>query len=312
MRLILVSSTALCAALLLTGCDIEDFGPSDRYRTDFHYTLKPADRLSVENFNGEIEIAGWDEPSIEVTGVKYSSSEDALREMNVEVHESAGLAELRTTRSNVFHGNQGARYLIRAPRKTLLDRIVSSNGSVRIHDMTASAKIHTSNGPVRVENVSGGLDAQTSNGTIELDSVTGHIDLRTSNGRIRASELTGQCTAETSNGSVTLRFKDAPDGPTRIHTSNGSVDVTMSRSPKDSVRAETSNGSISLDLPANLAAKLDARTSQSSISSDFEVMSSYSDKEKHHLEGNIGAGGPMIELTTHNGGIHIRKSSSIN
>src|SRR5580700_10188274 len=84
MRLIL----PVLAALLLMGCDLDDFGPSDRFKTDFHYTLKPAARLSIENFNGEIEIAGWDEPSIEITGVKYASSEENLKTTTIDIHES--------------------------------------------------------------------------------------------------------------------------------------------------------------------------------------------------------------------------------
>jgi DUF4097 and DUF4098 domain-containing protein YvlB len=307
MRLIL----PLLAALLLAGCDIEDFGPSDRFKTDFHYTLKPTDRLSIENFNGEVEIAGWDQPSIEITGMKYASTEEGLNAVKIDVHESSGVTEIRTTHPNTFHGNQGARFLIRAPRKTVMDRIVSSNGAVRIHDMTAETRIHTSNGAIRIENSTGGVEAETSNGAIDLDTVTGKVNLKTSNGRIRAEDLVGQCEAETSNGPITLRFKDAPDGPTRINTSNGSVDVTMSKPPKNGIRAETSNGSITLDLPGNTAARLNAETSHSAVSSEFDVMHNSSfDKEKHHLEGDIGAGGPLIELTTRNGGIHLRKSAA--
>lgn len=300
MRLIL----PVLAALLLMGCDFEDFGPSDRYRAEFHYTLKPSDRLAVENFNGEVEVAGWDQPSIEVTGTKYASTQENLDNIKIDVRESAGLTEIRTVHPDTFHGNQGARYLIRAPRQTLVDRVVSSNGSVRVHDMTAAARVHTSNGPIRIENVKGGVDAETSNGQIELDSVTGRLSLHTSNGRIRAEELTGPCDAETSNGSVTLRYKDVPDGSVHVHTSNGSVDLTMEQSPKGGVRAETSNGSITMELPGNTAARVNAQTSQT-ISSDFDIDG---DREKHHLEGNIGAGGPLIELTTHNGGIRLRKS----
>src|ERR1700759_2372930 len=139
MRLIL---PLLAALVLLTGCDIEDFGPSDRYKEDFHYTLKANERLSVENFNGEVEIAGWDDPKIEVTGVKYASTEELLKSIKVEVNEAGSLTEIRTFRPTTFHGNQGARYMIRAPRKTLVDRVVSSNGSVRVHDMTGVARVH--------------------------------------------------------------------------------------------------------------------------------------------------------------------------
>jgi DUF4097 and DUF4098 domain-containing protein YvlB len=305
MRLVL----PLLAALLLAGCDFDDFGPSDRVRADFHYTLKPAERISVENFNGEIELAGWDEPSIEVTGTKYASTQENLDNIRIDIHESAGLTEIRTIRPNTFHGNQGTRYLIRVPRKTVPERIVSSNGSVRIHDIDASAHVHTSNGPVRVENVKGDVDAETSNGAIDLDAVTGKVHLHTSNGRIRAEELTGQCEAETSNGAVELHFKDGPDGPTRVHTSNGAAEVTMMKSPKGDVRVETSNGSITLETPSTTAARLNAETS-GSISSEFDVNDhSDGEKRKHHLEGDIGGGGPLIELTTHNGSIHVRKSA---
>lgn len=307
MRMIL----PVLAVLFLAGCDIEDFGPSDRYKADFHYTLKPSDRLSVENFNGEIEVAGWDEPSIEITGVRYGSTRELLDAVKVDVHESTSVTEIRTSHPGALHGNFGARYLIRAPRKTGIDRIVSSNGAVRIHDMTSAARVHTSNGAVRLENISGGVDAETSNGAIELDSVTGKLNLRTSNGRIRAEEVTGQCDAETSNGPVTVRFKQPPDGPTRINTSNGSVEVSMTGAPKGGIRAETSNGSITLNLPAGTAAHLNAHTNQASVSSDFDVMRrGSSESDKHRLEGDIGSGGPTIELTTRNGGIHLRKTIS--
>jgi DUF4097 and DUF4098 domain-containing protein YvlB len=263
----------------------------------------------VDNFNGSVEIEGWDEPTIEVTGVKYASTEDLLKTMKVEVHEMGSVTELRTVRQDTFRGNRGARYLIRAPRKTIVDRVLSSNGSVRVHDMQSAANVHTSNGPIRIENVSGGVDAVTSNGAIDLDTVSGRLHLHTSNGRIRAEYITGQCDAETSNGAVTLRFKDAPSGPTRIHTSNGSVDLALFESPKDEIHAETSNGSISVELPGDVSAHVNARTSNS-VSSDFDVTGNVFDNEKHHLEGNIGAGGPLIELTTHNGGIHLRKGSA--
>ncbi len=301
--------SAIVLALLLIGCDLDDFGPSDRFKEDFHYTLKPVERLSIDNFNGSVEIEGWDEPNIEVTGVKYASTEDLLKDVKVEVHEMGTMTELRTVRPNTFHGNQGARYLIRAPRKTVVDRVVSSNGSVRIHDMSSAARVHTSNGPIRIENVSGGVDAETSNGAIDLDTVSGRLNLHTSNGRIHGEYITGQCEAETSNGAITLRFKDAPSGPTRVHTSNGSVELALLQSPKDDVRAETSNGGITVELPERTSAHLNARTS-SSVDSDFDVTGNVTEREKHHLEGNIGSGGPLIELITNNGGIHIRKGSS--
>ncbi len=310
MRLIL-PAILLPVTVLLSGCNPADFGSSERYKADIHYTLKPTERLNIETFNGEVEVAGWDEASIEVTGEKYANTQGGLDSIKIDVHESASISEIHVTRPHSIHLNQGTRLLIRAPRKTVIDRAVSSNGAIRIHDMTSEARVETSNGAVHIENVTGNVNAHTSNGAIELDSVTGKLTLKTSNGRVRAEEITGQCEAETSNGPVALRFKDAPEGPVRVHTSNGSVDLTLNKSPKNSVTAETSNGSITVELPGNLAARLNAHTSGSNISSDFDVASSGdSEKEKHRLEGNIGGGGPSIDLSTNNGGIHLRKTTA--
>src|SRR5579863_6508259 len=80
-------TATLGAAILLGGCLIGDLGPSERYQSPFHfsYALSPAGRVSLENFNGEVEIAGWDQNTVEITGVKYASSEAILGSLKVEI-----------------------------------------------------------------------------------------------------------------------------------------------------------------------------------------------------------------------------------
>jgi DUF4097 and DUF4098 domain-containing protein YvlB len=79
----------------------------------------------------------------------------------------------------------------------------------------------------------------------------------------------------------------------------------MTKSPNSGVRAETGNGSITLDLPGNAAARVDAQASRLFVSSDFDLANSSAADKRHHLEGNIGSGGPLIELSSRNGGIHL-------
>ena len=70
------------AFLLLAGCDFEDLGSSDRYTADFHYSypLKPGGRLSVEDFNGSIEISSWEQDSVDISGTKYAATLDLVGE----------------------------------------------------------------------------------------------------------------------------------------------------------------------------------------------------------------------------------------
>ncbi|MGB7720233.1 MAG: hypothetical protein WBL65_10055, partial [Bryobacteraceae bacterium] len=81
----------LAAALLgLAACDIEDFGGFDRYRQDFHYTypLKSGGRLSVETFNGSVEVSGWDQETVDISGSKYAATQEAADALKVAIDNS--------------------------------------------------------------------------------------------------------------------------------------------------------------------------------------------------------------------------------
>ena len=71
-------------ALLLTGCEFDhdhDWGgSSDKFKQDFHmsYPLKPGGRVSVESFNGSVEVLAWDRDEVDISGTKYASTQERL------------------------------------------------------------------------------------------------------------------------------------------------------------------------------------------------------------------------------------------
>ena len=275
----------LCAsALLLAGCDWEDFGGTERYSEDFHYNypLQPGGRVSLENFNGSVEISGWDQDKVDISGAKYASTPEARDSIKIEVTPSSDAIAIRTVRPSQTR-NVGARYVVKVPRHVQLERIVSSNGTLRVNDVDGAARLKTTNGGVRASHLGGALDAGTSNGTIELEDIKGDCTVKTSNGRVKAQGVRGAVDAS---------------------TSNGSVDVTVDELRSSGVRVSTSNGGITLRLDGAVNARVLARTSNSSISTEFDVTSP-GRKDKHHLEGVIGAGGPVLDLSTSNGNVRI-------
>ncbi|HWB98024.1 MAG TPA: DUF4097 family beta strand repeat-containing protein [Bryobacteraceae bacterium] len=295
--------------LALFGCDIEDFDSSARYTADFHYSypLSAGGRLSLENFNGSIEITGWDENQVEISGTKYAPTPELRDAMKIDISHSPDEVTIRTVRPSERRGNMGAKYVLRVPRKVQLDRITSSNGSVRVSEIEGAARVRTSNGAVRVANLRGSLDVQTSNGQVDIQSLDGSAVLRTSNGRIHADEVRGAVDASTSNGGVTVRVgKTTGAHPVRIQTSNGGVELTLAETNPDDIRVSSSNSGITLHLPQSTNARIVANTSNSSINTEFDVKTQ-GNLSKHHLEGEIGSGGPTIQLSTSNGGIRILK-----
>ncbi|MDE3196029.1 MAG: DUF4097 family beta strand repeat protein [Acidobacteriota bacterium] len=306
---------ALAGALVLTGvlcgCDFAAMGPSDRFQTDFHYTydLAANGRINAESFNGPIEISGWDQNKVEITGAKYGATEELRDDVKVEVHNTAGSVDIRASKGSAARGGMGARIVIHAPKTAILGRISTSNGSIRLRDVASAAHLSTSNGPIDVSNVASDVDAHSSNGSIEVDRLGGGATLKTSNGHIRADGVAGPLEAETSNGGITAHTGSGAS--VKLATSNGAIDLTLDKAPRGDIKAETRNSGIKLRMPPGSAAHLVADTSNGSISSDFDLAAA-GDNDRRHVSADIGGGGPTIQLNTSNSPIRILKGGAGN
>ena len=309
MRALLLAPVAIAGLLALSGCDIEDFGSFGRYSKDFHssYPLKAGGRISVESFNGSVELSSWDQDTVDVSGTKYGPTQEAADALKVDVDNSPDSVSIRIVRPSERRGNWGARLAIKMPKRAVVDLIRTSNGTIRVTDGAGPARLRTSNGAIRVQTLTGGVEAQTSNGTVELVDVEGDVTARTSNGRIHADNLKGALQASTSNGGITASLASGVNGRAlRLDTSNGPVDLTLPEKFDNDVRVGTSNGPITLHMPGAVNARVQARTSNSSVSSDFEVRMQ-GEFNKNHMDGVIGTGGPLLDLNTSNGGIRLAR-----
>jgi DUF4097 and DUF4098 domain-containing protein YvlB len=300
----------LAAALLsLAACYFDDLGGFDRYREDFHYSypLKSGGRLSVETFNGSVEVSGWDQETVDVSGSKYGPTQEAADALKVAIDNSPDAVSIRVTRPSDGRGNRGARFVVKIPRAANVDHIFTSNGSIRTLDGSGPARLRTSNGMIRVEALRGSLDAQTSNGAVELIDIDGDVKAHSSNGHIHAEGMRGGLEAGTSNGGINARLAQVPAGrPVRLETTNSSVELSLPANFDSDIHASSSNGGIALHMSHQANAHVAARTTNSSISSDFEVRMQ-GEFSKNRLEGDIGTGGRLIDLSTSNGSIRLLK-----
>jgi len=271
MRTWLYAPVIAAGLLSLTACDIEDFHGSARYSKDFHYSypLAANGKLSVEGFNGSIEISSWDQNTVDVSGTKYARTQESADDIQVTADHTPTAVSIHASRPSIGRGNEGVKFVIKAPRGVVLDRITTSNGAIRATDGAGPARLKTSNGAIHVAALKGSLEANTSNGHIEADL-------------------------------------EEANGPVRLDTSNGSVELRLPGKLDDDVRVHTSNGGITVRTAGDLNARVSARTSNGKIRSDLDVRSR-SEVEKHRLEGTIGAGGPLLDLTTSNGSIRITR-----
>jgi len=298
------------ALLLLSvcGCGLEELGVG-RFTRDFHYSypLKAGGRVSIATFNGAVEITGWDQDAVEIDGTKSGPSPEAADALRINVNALSDKIEIRVDRPADFtnFGSRGVRFSLKVPRKTILDRIATSNGSIAVQGVAGPAHLSTSNGAVRVSNFDDNLEAHTSNGAIELTDIGGNAIVTTSNGRVRVDNVRGVLEANTSNSGITARLTGSHVSHSlRLETTNGPVDLTLPAGFTSGARVSSSNGSIVLHLPSDTNAHVLARTNNAAITSEFE-MKVEGVISKNHLDALIGNGGPLLDLATSNGAIRL-------
>ena len=301
--------TVLAGAVLFLGaCDLSDVHVADaeRFHRDFHYShdLAANGRLVAETFNGSVEISGWDQNRIDISGTKYGRTQQEADELKVSVDSAPDSVSIHVIRPTDRRNNQGARLVLKVPRGVLLDRITTSNGAIRTSEGVGPARLKTSNGPISVSHLRGPLDAQTSNAPLELLDIDGDLVAHTSNGRIQVERLNGNLEATTSNSAVHADFVRS-DCAVRVETSNGPVELSSTEGFSREVRASTNNSPITLRVPM-LNAHILARTSNSAISSDFDLHVQ-GEITKNHLDATIGSGGALLDLVTSNGPIRIAR-----
>jgi DUF4097 and DUF4098 domain-containing protein YvlB len=304
---IAVWTAALAASALAYGAD------SNRHKEDFRYTFTLVNgRIDLTSFNGSIEIIGGDNNTVEITGSKYASEQANLSKVQVEAVQEGNTVRIRATKPKEGSGwncNCGAKFTIRAPRRTELTMIKSSNGGIRVENIEGPVNLGTSNGSIKLMQVKGRVEAKTSNGGVDLQSIEGSVAVTTSNGQVTLDNVRGGLRVNTSNGGIRGRIVDTVGNePVQVSTSNGGIDLRIESSHNNDITATTSNGGVTLRMPESANARISATTSShESVMTDLplQIRGTLS---KNRLDGTIGNGsGPQIRVETSNGSIRILK-----
>ena len=130
------------------------------------------------------------------------------------------------------------------------------------------------------------LKMESHNGGITISDVRGRINFQTHNGGVRLARVAGDVSGETHNGGIEAELQgNTWEGrQLELSTYNGGITLSMPASYSASLEAHTARGRVNSDFPINVRGRVDA--------SDMNF--------------NVGAGGPLIKVSTHNGGIRLK------
>jgi hypothetical protein len=131
------------------------------------------------------------------------------------------------------------------------------------------------------------LTLDSHNGGITVSDIRGRIEFQAHNGGVHLARLAGDVSGETHNGAIQVELQGNSWEGRQLDLSSY-------------------NGAVTLSMPASFSAALETHSSRGSVSSDFPInVTGRIDQSDMHF--NIGSGGPLIKISTHNGGIRLRR-----
>jgi hypothetical protein len=198
----------------LNGCIGGDFGQPFHATVDETRPLAANGEFSLENTNGSVRLASWDEARVRIEAVKRARSERALQELQVEIVGEGDRLSVRTRypRPHWMGGAGSVEYRVSVPRG-------------------ARVRLSNVNGRVEVEGVQGSVRASTVNGSVDVTGAGGEVE------------------ASSVNGSVEVGVARVdPAGRSELSTTNGSVRLTLPRDANADVEAHTVNGGAGCDF----------------------------------------------------------------
>jgi len=148
------------------------------------------------------------------------------------------------------------------------------------------------------------FDAETHNGAVTVAEVSGDVKVVSHNGKVKVRSSTGKLHAETHNGELDATYA----GPeVNLSSYNGEVSADLSRCGAVAGNITSHNGEVRIEVGKNTAATLKCQTHNGGIECDAPLSESH--KARGELTGKLGAGGPSLDVVTHNGSIRVKSTA---
>jgi hypothetical protein len=256
--------------------------PQPRLEKTFKVSGTP--ELAINNITGPIHVIGDSSGEIRLSAaetVRGDSEEDvarAKREVHLDIKQTGNSVAL-CVNGPFRHGSNSDNSACQNSDVEDRDRNYSVQFDFELHvPSTTRVKLNTVNdGAVKVERLSGGFELHNVNGGIELDQVSGAGDAKTVNGDVHATFAANpgaDCSFSTINGAVHMYFRPNLAAKLRYKTLNGDVYTDFAMTPA----GDAQNGAIGFH-------------------------------RGRFSTGQVGSGGPQIDLDTLNGNIFIHRAS---
>lgn len=293
--------------------------PAINYNYNFATSEKaivvdPKVNISLCIQGGNLKVNGWDRNEVRVFINAGSPLGFKTLQKNRQTDKAVWIMVVGfdTTKNN-GSGEEcisGDEIEIDAPRSAVLN--IKSQESRMSVDSVGKVSIKNVVGDVMLNNIAGGIDATTYEGDVVVEKSSGAISVQSITGNIAVSgaspsEIGDIFKAKTTNGAISLQAIEHRQ--LEVNTNSGSIKYVGEILANGQYTFGTQNGSILLNVPIDSSCKISATYGYGSFNSEIPLqkIEKNSLTQTKSLSAMMGTGEAVLNFTTFNGSINIRK-----
>ena len=337
----LVTKLALRPWPSALGINMEDEDLARIFYNSFTYTQtlsKPTSskpHLLLVNRRGDLEIHGWDQPTMEAVVKKtvWAGNEDEAKkiadQLKIDITEQAGKYVLQSNLDSIPEGSRSLRLdiTLRVPRVTSTE-VTADRGDILLEGLQGEQVLTGTRGDLQVVNVEGLVRVSTSRGATEIRDVKGNVELQGRGADVEISGVSGTATVngefsgslQFRNVGQTLRFNSSRTDMTaqrlsgRLDMEVGSLEATGIDGPfeiatrhkdvilndfKHSVKINMDNGDVRLNTSVPLSHPINVDSVKGEIELTLPANSNFNiEANSRHGEVDCDFSGPNLKVST--------------
>lgn len=283
-------AVAISTALLWAGAVLANT-PVDETRA-----VNPDARITVQNLSGSVELKGWDQDQVHVTGTLGENVE------KLEIEGGGDSLRITVKYPKHSHNAKPTHLEVMLPRKARAE-VEAVSADVRATGLEGSSlDLKSVSGDVFADAQTQDLNLHSVSGDVTFRGHAGRAELETVSGDIGATGLGDEVRVKTVSGDAEL---SGLENITRLEmqTVSGdlSVDIDSAKSPD--IHVKSLSGEVKLMLPASVSAQITAKTFSGDINSDFGQVG----EDGKRLTATAGGGDGRVEVESFSGEVVIRR-----
>ncbi len=147
------------------------------------------------------------------------------------------------------------------------------------------------------------LDLHLDKGNVDVNVRQASVRVKTGDGTVVVKNVSADADLESLTDAVLV---EDHRGALRAKTTKGMIRATMMDLVAD-VQLSSEEGEIHCYIPPDCAFRADARTEGGEGQNEFGLTSLVAKEQGWHIQGQVGAGGPLVEIATKRGIVVLRK-----